>query len=88
MKKILIALTYAGVVYTAAFASYFGGNTHSCPFELCPYKGYISFEGVINTGESTIDVEQDGSDTWAIDKLHFQYPAASYDSLETMLFNQ
>jgi hypothetical protein len=63
------------------------GKPHECPFELCPYKGHTYFNGVINTGETSVDREQDETDTYYIDKLHFKYPSASYDELETMLFN-
>jgi hypothetical protein len=62
--------------------------SHTCPFELCPYKGYSSFPGVINTGEKTVDTAAIGTDLWCIDKLHFDYPHASYDELEDLLFNQ
>lgn len=69
------------------FASCTKYNTgHECPFKLCPYKGYRTFPGVINTGENKVDAEQEGSDTWAIDRLHFEYPNASYDELESILF--
>jgi hypothetical protein len=61
-------------------------NEHICPFELCPYKGYLVFPGVINTGETIVDKEQEGSDTYCIDKLHFEFPNASYDELEDLLF--
>jgi hypothetical protein len=59
---------------------------HTCPFDKCPYKGYTTFPGVINTGETKVDIEQEWSDTWAIDQFHFKYPYLSYDELEEKLF--
>ena len=62
-------------------------SSHSCPFDHCPYKGYGSFPGVIHTGDTRVSHELEGSDIWAIDKLHFKYPSAPYDELEERLFN-
>jgi hypothetical protein len=60
---------------------------HACSFDKCPYKGYASFPDVINTGETTVNQEEEpGSDVWALDSLHFQFPNASYDELEERLF--
>lgn len=60
-------------------------SSHNCRFELCPYKGFAYFPGVINTGESEVDKDQNGTDTWVIDRLHFDYPNDNYNELETRL---
>jgi hypothetical protein len=61
---------------------------HTCPFDLCPYKGLHTFSGVIHTGESVVDTSvEEGTDLWCIDALHFEYPNDSYDQLEDKLFN-
>lgn len=58
---------------------------HHCPFGKCPYMGYLQFPGVIATGDSVIYDSDPASDVYKLDKLHFKYPAASYDDLEETL---
>lgn len=84
LTSILIA---ASIAFTICGA-FIEDRHHKCPFEYCPYKGKTKFDGVINTGQSQVDHSQDGTDTWCIDKLHFEYPNESYDQLENRLFNQ
>lgn len=60
-------------------------DTHYCRWEKCPYWGLKSFSGVIHTGEVCVDYEAEGTDLYYLDLLHFEYPRASYDELETML---
>jgi membrane-associated PAP2 superfamily phosphatase len=84
MKKLLFFLI---LIHAAIFISCKKEQTpHDCPFDLCPYKGFVSFPGLIATGETMPDPEFEGTDTEAIDAMHFIYPAASYDELDSILF--
>lgn len=56
-------------------------NPHTCPFNGCPFKEEITF----THGCGYCD---QGSDCWALDSLHFEFPFASYDDLEDKLFKQ
>lgn len=60
-------------------------QAHDCPFDLCPYKGYESFPGVIDSGHTDIDHTQDGTENYLLNELHFLYPYASYDDLESLI---
>lgn len=59
---------------------------HRCKWEHCPYKGYQSFPGVIHTGETEVDKEAEGGDTWCIDQLHMEFPELEYDELEIKMW--
>jgi len=52
---------------------------HGCEYDLCPFKGQTKFVDDI-CGCAV------GSDCWAIDKIHFDYPHWSYDECEQELF--
>lgn len=80
----ILALSFCFVSCSKAKPEVSGG--HLCPYTHCPYKGLKSFEGVINTGETVVDEQQEGSDTYYLDMLHWEYPYASYDELEETLF--
>lgn len=86
MKKELQTALIVALALALCFAGCRKEAGHTCKFDLCPYKGYQSFPGVIYTGETTIHPEDEGSDSWALDRLHFDYPNASYDELEEKLF--
>lgn len=53
---------------------------HTCPFKHCPFKGYEWYNDQICGCP-------EGSDCYYLDKLHWQYPSASYDEIDDMLFN-
>lgn len=87
MKKEIQTALIVALALALCFAGCRKQTGHTCKFNLCPYKGYTSFPGVINTGETTINYEEEpGSDAWALDQLHFEYPNVSYGELEEKLF--
>lgn len=55
-------------------------SPHTCEFKMCPFKGQVKFVDDI----CGCDV---GSDCWALDKIHFDYPNWSYDECEKELFS-
>lgn len=60
---------------------------HQCPYSKCPYKGLKEFTGVIITGETVVDHTQDSTDTYCIDRVHFDHPTWTYDQCEELLFS-
>lgn len=57
---------------------------HQCPWVNCPYKGVKMADR--SEAISAYTGTDEGSDSFCVDYLHFEYPGMSYDQLETYLF--
>ena len=58
-------------------------TAHSCSFTHCPYKGLSGPQSHrLNTA-----LNDSGTDSYCIDSLHIIYPAASYDTIDSLLFS-
>lgn len=58
---------------------------HECRFDDCPYQGLYEFAGVIHEYGEPVDTEYEGTDSYYIDKLHWEFPECNYDELEDRL---
>ena len=75
MKKLIIP-----ILTLACLASlWYAHNVHDCRFRTCPMIGQIVFKGCY---PECIE----GSDCYILDRIHWEYPNASYDECEDMLF--
>jgi len=72
--QIVIVFTFVSIVIYALVS-------HSCQWELCPYKGQVNY---VHDQEEC----QEESDCYQIDKLHMEHPELDYDQLDDMLQNQ
>ena len=77
MKSILIISLLNIVLMAGALSAW--PRKHSCSYDLCPFKDITRFEkGCGNCDQ--------GTDCWALDSLHIEFPYMEYDELEQELF--